>query len=323
MNIHSTPEERLVETSNETAKAVQKVASKTDEVTKAVKDLITVTKDKSIEMTAYTALIKASKQTIDAIGQIKDTANVTKKLEEVKSASLISNKLLKEIRDKKELSMKGISVVTLKGDKGDSIQGERGEPGASITGPRGPKGPPGPVGPSGEGIAGPPGSDGSPDTPDEIVTKINSAESKIDSRQVKGLVSVLRFVEEFGSNPVGKDVAGGPNYVYRTNGTKISDYVTELNFTTGITATYAGNGRINISASGGGSTTFYTETPTGLINGSNVTYTTAQTITSVVNFAINGQYIHPVEYTTSGTTITFVTALPSSLSGTSFTIVYV
>ena len=67
----------------------------------------------------------------------------------------------------------------------------------------------------------------------------------------------------------------------------------------------------------------YTETPTGLINGSNVTYTTAHIITNVYSFAINGQYLHPIsDYTLSGVTITMVTALDASLSGKPFTIIY-
>lgn len=87
--------------------------------------------------------------------------------------------------------------------------------------------------------------------------------------------------------------------------------------------------RLLTTSSGGGTTTVFTETPQGLINGSNTTYTTLNTITNIFSFAINGEYIHPHDsgagtgdYTFSGTTITFLTALPSSLAGTSFTIVY-
>jgi hypothetical protein len=69
--------------------------------------------------------------------------------------------------------------------------------------------------------------------------------------------------------------------------------------------------------------TIYSETPSGTIDGSNVTFTTAHTINTVYSFAINGQYIHPtVDYTTSGVTITFVVAPDAGLSGTGFTIVY-
>lgn len=72
-----------------------------------------------------------------------------------------------------------------------------------------------------------------------------------------------------------------------------------------------------------GAGTFYTETPDGLINGSNTTYTVAHDITTVFNLAINGQYLHPTtDYTFTGTTITMTSALDASLSGFPFTITY-
>ena len=74
---------------------------------------------------------------------------------------------------------------------------------------------------------------------------------------------------------------------------------------------------------GAASLTLYTETPSGLINGVNVTYTTLNSITNVFSFAINGQHIHPSQYSKSGSTITIVGgALDASLSGTPFTIIY-
>lgn len=76
-------------------------------------------------------------------------------------------------------------------------------------------------------------------------------------------------------------------------------------------------------SSSGSSTTFYSETPSGAINGSNVTYTTAHQIATVINFTINGQYIHPSDYSVLGNTITFNTPLDASLSGLPFTIIYV
>lgn len=98
---------------------------------------------------------------------------------------------------------------------------------------------------------------------------------------------------------------GQASKVLAVNGTE-----TGLTFTTG-----GGSG-------GGGGTTFYSETPSGLINGSNVTYTVLNPLTSIVNFALNGQEIHPSEYSFTGSTITFFTPLPAELAGSSFTIVY-
>lgn len=67
----------------------------------------------------------------------------------------------------------------------------------------------------------------------------------------------------------------------------------------------------------------YTETPTGTVDGSNTTYTTVNTITTVIALWINGEYVHPSEYTASGAGFTMGTALPADLSGKSFTIIYV
>ena len=65
------------------------------------------------------------------------------------------------------------------------------------------------------------------------------------------------------------------------------------------------------------------ETPVGNINGSNTAYTLTRVPKAILSFYINGMFIHPAEYTQSGTTITFSTALPSSLSGKGFTITFV
>ena len=65
------------------------------------------------------------------------------------------------------------------------------------------------------------------------------------------------------------------------------------------------------------------ETPGGLINSSNKVYTLTRTPKFIFSFYINGMFLHPSEYTIVGSTITFSVALPASLSGTSFTIIFV
>lgn len=82
-------------------------------------------------------------------------------------------------------------------------------------------------------------------------------------------------------------------------------------------------GRLLVDATGGSSTTVYSQTPVGAIDGVNKVYTVTNAITTVITFTINGQFIHPAEYSVVTTTITLVTALPASLSGTGFTVVYV
>lgn len=305
--------------------------------------------DKSVEMDGFMGVIKSNQKTASAVEALKthihSPEKVIKKLEEVKSAALIANKHLKDIAAKEipkpkdfptemEVTMKGVSVITLKGDKGEvgrqGVQGAKGDKGESgkegkvgpkgERGTRGEKGEPGKNGVNGE--EGKLGQNGSSDTPDEIVEKVNLSEKRIDAERVRGLVDVIRQVNKIGSNPMGKEAGGGGNVIrYLSNGVVISAYVTELNFSTNVTPVYDGNGRITLTATGGGGTT-YSETPGGLINASNKVYTTAHGITTVINLAINGQYIHPAEYSAVGTTITFVTALDSSLSGLPFTIVY-
>jgi len=66
-----------------------------------------------------------------------------------------------------------------------------------------------------------------------------------------------------------------------------------------------------------------TEVPTGAINGLNKVYTVGSSIMAIISFGINGQVIHSNEYTKSGNTITFTTALPAELSTTRFEIIYV
>lgn len=81
-------------------------------------------------------------------------------------------------------------------------------------------------------------------------------------------------------------------------------------------------GRLLVDISGGSSTTFYSETPSGAIDGVNKVYTTAHTINTVLSLIYNGESQHPTEYTVSGAGFTEVTALPA-ISGAAFTIVYV
>lgn len=66
----------------------------------------------------------------------------------------------------------------------------------------------------------------------------------------------------------------------------------------------------------------YTETPQGLINGSNTSYNVNRIIAVIYSFAINGTEIDSSMYTFSNQTISFGVALPASLSGTPFEVVY-
>lgn len=197
-----------------------------------------------------------------------------------------------------------------KGEKGET--GEKGD-----TGERGPKGEPGITGPEGErGITGPkgakgdkgePGKDG--ETPDEegLAERVRegffSGKHKLETKHVSGLDQTISILRNFVAT--NKSVRGGGDTVVAGSG---------------ITITRNANGQSIISSTG--STTIYTETPVGLVNGINTSYTVLHTINSIYSFSINGAFIHPADYTAVGTTITFSTPLDASLSGLPFTIVY-
>ena len=67
-----------------------------------------------------------------------------------------------------------------------------------------------------------------------------------------------------------------------------------------------------------------TESPTGLIDGSNTTYTVKNDIFAVLSFSANGETIAQLpNYTISGRTITFSSPLPSAYSGKDFEIKYI
>lgn len=203
------------------------------------------------------------------------------------------------------------------------LQGPRGLQGASIRGPQGEKGE--------KGDKGDKGDDGKSPEIDthaiaqEVLLKIKTPEdgkdAVIDIEELtenihKALTSKKKLKPtdlegwEQTIAPIRSLVAG-----FRGGG----DTVTAG---TNVTITTNANGQKVISSSGGAGATFYTETPTGAINGINTAYTVANSITTVVAFSINGQFIHPSEYSVVGTTITFVTAPDASLSGLPFTIVY-
>lgn len=185
-----------------------------------------------------------------------------------------------------------------------------------LQGVRGPRGPEGPEGPQGEkGERGDAAKDGSPDTGEDIVRK--HRELPRDQRIAYDDLNGLPNLETFGK---GRSGFGQQIAVQRSNALVASE-VKILDFLgAGVSVSDLGGGVIAITISGGA--TPYTETPSGLINGANKTYTTLHAITSIFSFAINGQFIHPADYGVSGSTITFTTALDGSLSGLPFTIIY-
>lgn len=120
----------------------------------------------------------------------------------------------------------------------------------------------------------------------------------------------------------GRALFGAPPLrLLNSSGTAIEKVARHIKFGTNLTATRSADGVVTVDASASGSTV-YSETPTGLVDGANTSYTTLHAITTVLALAINGQFIHPSEYTVSGSGFTMGTALPAGLSGTGFTISY-
>lgn len=184
-------------------------------------------------------------------------------------------------------------------------------------------GPKGGRGEPGKGIPGKPGKDGTLISGEEIIKKINKADTLINKDAIKGFAELEKAVAEKTGNTTTIGWGAHPLTVQGL-GVTVDKNTRFINFKgsglASVTRTKSGVVEVTLQAGAG---TFYTETPSGLINGSNTTYTVANTITTVFNLAINGQYLHPtVDYTFTGTTITMVTALDASLSGRPFTITY-
>jgi hypothetical protein len=81
------------------------------------------------------------------------------------------------------------------------------------------------------------------------VDKVNASDKLVNASRVQGLEQVIHEVAKIGTNPTG--VGGGKTVRYLDDGTEISAHVTELNFGTNLTGTYAGSGRVTINATGG------------------------------------------------------------------------
>ena len=156
-----------------------------------------------------------------------------------------------------------------------------------------------------DGEDGEPGKNADPVDYDRIAQMI-PAPKDVDENKI--VDSVLARLPEPKAGKDGKVIPGWGAHPLQIQGsgsvkTKVARVV---NFT-GATVTQSPDGVTTVAISAGG---LNPQTPSGTINGSNVTFTITGSLNALF---VNGQFMSPggVDYTLSGTTITFVTAPPT------------
>lgn len=124
------------------------------------------------------------------------------------------------------------------------------------------------------------------DGPEEIRDKLDLLE---DTEQTKAIVDLRKDVEELKRRPIGR--GGGTSAMGVAQAFK---YIA------------------------------HTEEPTGAIDGANTTYTVKNTIWWIAGFTLNGEQIAELpNFTYSGKTITFATAIPAAYNGKDFEVKYI
>lgn len=155
-----------------------------------------------------------------------------------------------------------------------------------------------------DGIPGPKGLDGSPDTGDQIIEKINGASTLISPTAIKDFETEVK--KQTLSTGARAGWGAHPLQIQGTGTTK-TKVARVINFT-GATVSQSRDGVTTVAVSASGANP---QTPSGAVNGSNVTFTVSGSITALF---VNGQFMTPggVDYTLSGTTITMITAPPTN-----------
>lgn len=199
----------------------------------------------------------------------------------------------------------GASIFSVQGRQGErGFRGEKGE--------RGERGRDGADGnPGKDGVNGENGKDGSPDTPEEVRDKLVSLKGKnrLPASAIKGLEELRTEVDTM--NQMGVVAGGGPTYVWMDDAVRISDHIREINFGSGISASY-NSGRITLTATG---SSVATEKLTPTTSGDNITLDLtglANTFSTIQWVAKNGQILDSADATFGwsrvANTITVLTA---------------
>jgi len=223
--IHQSDSERQayeLEDANAKIEATNQALSELQVVAKTHKDVSREMSAKLDDITNLTANNDPS-IVVEAVNEVVKAVKSIPKVEIPKPEKFPEFPTIPEFPKEMEVSLKGVSMLTIKGDKGEKgDKGDRGEKGDSIEGKQGIKGEKGDQGKDGKdgknglkgdrgerGDDGKNGLDGSPDTPDEIIGKVNNSALFIDQERVFGLSSLFREVERFGSYPKGGGGGGG------------------------------------------------------------------------------------------------------------------
>lgn len=155
----------------------------------------------------------------------------------------------------------------VKGDKGDSIQGPKGEKGEVGIGIVGPQGIPGLDGKNGRD-----GIDKEPETGDSIIEKIDPLKNKLNFQILKNVPDFVLF-KDLPSRGGDQGGGGGSIVTYRdSTAARISAYITDLQFGSGLSTSYS-NGKITLTSTGLGGTVTSVASADGSITVTNPTTT--------------------------------------------------
>lgn len=96
INIHETPEQKLARNTETTVGAVAAVLDEVRGMNGVLTSIENESKNKSELITGFTGVLKAIQNNTEATRELSNT-KVVQKLEEIKSAGLVANQLLKKI----------------------------------------------------------------------------------------------------------------------------------------------------------------------------------------------------------------------------------
>lgn len=129
------------------------------------------------------------------------------------------------------------------------------------------------------------------ETPNDVINTINKADNLIDIERIDKFNDIIKKLEDKISSIQSSGRSGGTSAM-------------------GVAQAFKYIGK--------------TETPTGAIDGANLTYTVKSNIWWIAGFMLNGEQIAQLpNFTYSGRTITFATPLPIDYSGSDFEIKYI